>query len=127
MSNPVFPTRPFACRTCPPQKSRGPSRITGWDRGLLPGRFFFYVRSGGHPARLFHDREAHAGLVTVLFRDRPPGFLGLGAALERTLNLGRAFHQLVEVHRTELAANHPEIAADRHDDSPWLFSCLNVD
>jgi hypothetical protein len=30
------------------------------------------------------------------------------------LNLGRAFHQLVEVHRTELAADHPEIAL-RHD------------
>src|SRR6185437_53410 len=73
-------------------------------------------RSGGHPARLFHDREAHSGLVTVLFRHRPPGFLGLGAALERALNLGRSFHQLVEVHRTELPANHPEIAADRHDD-----------
>ncbi len=43
-----------------------------------------------------------------------PGVLRFLPRLERTLHLGRAFHELVEVHRTELAANHPEIAL-RHD------------
>src|ERR1700744_6034967 len=74
-----------------------------------------------HPARLFDDREAHAGLVAVVFRNRAPGIFGFLAGLERTLHLGRTFDQLVEVHRTELAANHPEIAA--HDRSPSA-SCL---
>src|SRR5712672_319566 len=71
-------------------------------------------RSGRDAGRLFHDRKAYAGLVAVLFRDDAPGVLGFLAGLERTLNLGRAFHELVEVHRSELAANHPEIAAFGH-------------
>src|ERR1700729_3513504 len=79
--------------------------------------------SGVRPARLFHDREAYAGLVTVLFRDRAPGVFGFLAGAERTLNLGRAFHELVEVHRTELAANHPEIAAFGHDRLLLLTGC----
>src|SRR5664279_172061 len=81
------------------------------------GRFLSVATgSGGRdPGGLFHDREAHTGLVTVLFRDRAPGILGFLAGLERTLHLGRPFHELVEVHRSELAANHPEIAAFGHD------------
>src|SRR6185503_3665685 len=75
------------------------------------------ILSGRDAGGLFDDRKAHAGLVTVLFRDRAPGILGLLAGLERSLYLGRAFHELVEVHRSELAANHPEIAL-RHDSSP---------
>src|SRR5580693_8568589 len=82
--------------------------------------------SGRYARGLFDDRKAHAGLVTVLFRDRTPGILGLFSGLERALHLGRAFHQLVEVHRAELAADHPEIAALCHD-SLLLFSCLDAD
>src|SRR5882724_6979188 len=68
----------------------------------------------GRDARgLFYDGKAHAGLVAVLFRHHAPGILGFLAGLERTLYLGRTFPELVEVHRTELAANHPEIAAGR--------------
>src|ERR1700730_7507808 len=74
-------------------------------------------RSGRDAGGLFDDRKAYAGLVTVLFRHGAPGVLGFLAGRERTLHLGRAFHELVEVHRTELAANHPEIAL-RHDKSP---------
>src|SRR3979490_2714441 len=70
--------------------------------------------SGRDAGRLFHDGKAHAGFVAVLFGSHAPGILGLLAGLERTLHLGRAFHELVEVHRTELAANHPEIAAFGH-------------
>src|ERR1700730_12773184 len=72
-------------------------------------------RSGRNARGLFHDRKAHAGFVPVLLRDRAPGLFGLLAGLERALNLGRAFHQLVEAHRTELAANHPEIPALSHE------------
>src|SRR5882724_437218 len=82
--------------------------------------------SGRHALGLFHDRKAHAGLMTVLFRDRAPGILRLLPGLERALHLGRTFHQPVEVHRTELAADHPEIAAVLHD-GLLLFSRLNVD
>src|SRR6267154_1953624 len=67
-------------------------------------------RSGRDARGLFHDRKADAGLVTVLFGNRTPGILGFLAGRERTLHLGRAFHELVEVHRSELAADHPEIA-----------------
>src|SRR6185437_7050809 len=103
----------FSIAYLKPGITRGPTRMTGWSRRLFPWAASSNL-SGRHPARLFDDREAHSGLVTVLFRDRAPSFLGLGAALERALNLGRAFHQLVEVHRAELAADHPEIASDRH-------------
>src|SRR5882757_7413256 len=66
----------------------------------------------GRDARgLFHDGKAHAGLVAVLFRHHAPGILGFLAGLERTLYLGRTFHELVEVHRTELATDNPKIAA----------------
>src|SRR6478672_1318236 len=71
-------------------------------------------RSGHHPRGLFHDGEAYAGLVAVLFRDLPPTIFGFLARLERTFDLGRAFDELVEVHRAELAADHPEIAACSH-------------
>src|SRR3954470_15052940 len=52
--------------------------------------------SGHHAMRLFHDGEAHAGAVAVLFGDLTPAVLGLLAGLERTLHLCRALHQLVE-------------------------------
>src|ERR1700722_3658591 len=70
---------------------------------------------GRDAAGLFHDREAHASLVAVLFRDHAPGIFGLLAGRERALDLGRAVHERVEVHRTELAANHPVITAVYHD------------
>src|SRR5579883_2250303 len=82
----------------------------------LPGNEAFSGRRGA--VGLFNDREAHAGLVTVLFRHLAPAVLGFLAALERTLDLGRAFHELVEVHRAELTADHPEIAACGHCQSP---------
>src|SRR3954467_15985727 len=69
----------------------------------------------GAMAGLFPDREAHAGAMAVLFRYFAPAVLGLFAGLERTLHLRGAFHQAVEVHRAELAADHPEIAAVGHD------------
>src|SRR3954471_9239595 len=80
---------------------------------LVLGPFLKFL-SGRDAGGFFDDRKAHAGLVAVLFRDRAPGILGFLAGLERSLHLGRAFHELVEVHRSELAANHPEIAL-RHD------------
>src|SRR5438034_4183904 len=52
--------------------------------------------------------------MAVFFGDDAPGILGFLAGLERTLHLGRTFHELVEVHRSELASNHPEIAAFGH-------------
>src|ERR1700692_1074567 len=81
--------------------------------------------SGRDAAGLLHDRKAHAGLVAILFRDRAPGILGLLAGRERALDLGRALHEGVEVHRTELAANHPVITAVVHD-GLLLFSRLDV-
>src|SRR6185295_666797 len=74
-----------------------------------------WKRSRHGAMRLFHDREAHAGAVPVLFGNLTPAVLGLLAGLERTLHLRGAFHQPVEVHRAELAADHPEIAAVGHD------------
>src|ERR1700687_4616501 len=73
-----------------------------------------------HARGLLHDGKTHPGLVPVLFRDRAPGVLGFLAGLERALDLGRAFDELVEVHRTELAADHPEIAAGGHDQAPVI-------
>src|ERR1700733_4723162 len=106
---------PFASPACGEgSDANGPIRKTGWSR-QRPWDVFFWNQSGGDAGGFFHDGEAHAGLVASLFGDRAPGVLGLLAGLERTLHLGRAFHELVEVHRTELAANHPEIAACRHD------------
>src|SRR5215470_15364979 len=64
--------------------------------------------------RLFHDREAHRTAMTIFLRDLAPAVFGLLAGLERAFDLGGAFHELVEVHRAELAANHPEIAAFGH-------------
>src|SRR5882757_10397622 len=49
--------------------------------------------------------------MTVLLRHDLPGVLRLFPRLERTLYLGRTFHELVEVHRTELATDNPKIAA----------------
>src|SRR5262249_58953706 len=46
--------------------------------------------------------------MTVHFREPLPALLGFLARGERSLHLRRAFHQLVEVHRTELAADDPE-------------------
>src|SRR6478736_3697441 len=77
--------------------------------------------SGRHARGLFDDRKAHAGLVAILLRDLAPALFGFLAGLERAFDLGRAFHELVEVHRAELAANHPEIAALCHD-SLLIFS-----
>src|ERR1051325_11304292 len=73
-----------------------------------------WTRSGQGAMRLFHDREAHAGAMAVLLGDLAPAILGFLAGLERTLHLRGALHQLVEVHRAELAADHPEIAAAGH-------------
>src|SRR6476646_7999092 len=66
--------------------------------------------SGRHARGLFDDREAHASLVAIFFRNLAPALFGLFTGLERAFDLGRTFHELVEVHRAELAANHPEIA-----------------
>src|SRR5690349_5799457 len=63
---------------------------------------------------LLHDREAYAGLVPVLFGDLAPAVFRFLAGLERAFDLRGAFDELVEVHRAELAANHPEIAAFAH-------------
>src|SRR5882724_12620821 len=115
-----------------PLKRERPHRMTGWSR-CCPWTFDppFSCVGGSRPlgrdaSGLFDDGKAHAGLVAVLFRHHAPGILGFLAGLERTLHLGRTFHELVEVHRTELAANHPEIAAYGHD-SLLLFRCLNLD
>src|SRR5665647_1863867 len=88
--------------------------------------FWSEGRSGRDAGGLFHDGKAHPGLVAVLFRDHAPGILGFLAGLERTLHLGRTFHELVEVHRTELAANHPEIAAFGHHRLLLLVSCYSA-
>src|SRR5215472_10639109 len=74
-----------------------------------------WVRSSRRAVGLLHDREADAGLVAALFRYFAPAVFGFLAGLERAFDLSRAFHELVEVHRAELAANHPEIAACGHD------------
>src|SRR6202171_5269194 len=112
--------------------ARNANRPAGKTVGaLLSLDFFFLTLAGRRPmsgrdaGRLFHDGKAHAGLVAVLFGYHAPGILGLLAGLERTLHLGRAFHELVEVHRTELAANHPEIAAFGHR-RLLLFSCYSA-
>src|SRR5258708_11608204 len=104
----------------------GPTRKSEWDR-FRPWTFLSLQpdRSGRNARGLFHDGKTHAGFVAVFFRDHAPGLLGFFAGLERALHLGGAFHELVEVHRTELAANHPEIAACGHD--RLLLRCLNVD
>src|SRR5262245_47362935 len=68
----------------------------------------------GRAIGLFHDGVADACLVTALFRDFLPAVFRFLAALERTFDLGRAFHELVEVHRAELAADNPEKAALGH-------------
>src|SRR3954447_4546653 len=93
---------------------------------LYFGSFSSRSRSGAHAGGLLDDREAHACLVPVFFRHLAPAFFGFLASLERAFDLGGAFHELVEVHRTELAANHPEIAAFGHD-TLLLFSRLNPD
>src|SRR5262245_9910490 len=71
---------------------------------------------------LFHDGVADACLVTALFRDFLPAVLRFLAGLERTFDLGRAFHELMEVHRAELAANNPQKAALGHS----FVSCVRV-
>src|SRR3974390_3124271 len=83
------------------------------------------IRTGRGAIGLFNDREAHAGLVAVLLRHLAPALLSLLAGLEGSFDLGRAFHELVEVHRAELTANHPEIAAFGHG-ILLLFSSLNA-
>src|ERR1700728_2788214 len=87
--------------------------LSSW-KVFSPWKFLVLEGSGRNAAGLFHDREAHAGLVPVLFRDRAPGILGLLAGRERALHLSRTVHEGMEVHRTELAANHPVIAAFGH-------------
>src|ERR1700737_3545426 len=91
-----------------PENRMGPLRP--WTSSCLPAS-----RSGRNARGLFHDGEAHASFVPVLLRDRAPGLFGLLAGLERALNLGRALHQLVEVHRTEPTPNPPEISALFHE------------
>src|SRR4051794_14440413 len=92
-----------------------PRRRGREGRGLLDCFASLAMTSRHHALRLFDDGEAHAGPVAMLFRDLAPAVLGLLAGLERTLHLRRALHQLVEIHRAELAADHPEIAAVSHD------------
>src|SRR6202012_4105837 len=75
----------------------------------------------------FDDREAHARSVAMLFRHFAPAGLSLAACLERAFDLRRAFHELVEVHRTELAADHPEIAAFGHCQSPHMAFSSEVE
>src|SRR5579871_2459928 len=94
-----------------PPPARGEEAAPALGRLLLGG-------SGHHAGRLFHDREAHARLVAILLGNFTPAVLGLFAALERTFDLRRAFHELVEIHRAELTADHPEIAAFAHCQSP---------
>src|ERR1700733_11572108 len=95
-------------------------------RLLISWKVFVLEASGRNTAGLFHDREAHAGLVPVLFRNRAPGILGLLAGRERTLHLGRTMHEGVEIHRTELAANHPVIAAFGHGSLLLLTGCYSA-
>src|SRR3954453_21164515 len=92
-----------------------PRRRGREGRGLLDFFASLAMTSRHHALRLFDDGEAHAGPVAMLFRDLAPAVLGLLAGLERTLHLRGALHQAVEVHRAELAADHPEIAAVAHD------------
>src|ERR1700728_891156 len=120
----------MACTFCgPPPRTlpqaiggrAAPPGVAGWGRSV-PWKSSFsavcrlaWKRVLRRDARgLFHDGKAHAGLVTVLFRDHAPGVLGFFSGLERTLNLGRAAHERVQVQRADLAANHPEIAAFGH-------------
>src|SRR5579864_1359367 len=56
--------------------------------------------------------------MAVFLRDLAPAIFRLRAGLEGTFHLSRAFHELVEIHRTELATDHPEIAACGHCQSP---------
>src|SRR3984957_11554469 len=105
----------------PPQKRTRP-RHPKRGHGAAPVLGRLLKRSGHHARGLFHDREAHTGLVAVFFRDLAPAIFSLCAALEWTFDLGRAFHELVEVHRTELAADHPEIATVLHRQSPFAIA-----
>src|SRR5271167_1135322 len=111
-------TRPSAKGVCSQrltapaaQNASGPHRMTGGGRNAPWTSWGLRHHTGG----LFHDGKADPGLVAVLFRDFAPAVFGLLAGLERTFDLGGAFHELVEVHRTELAADHPEIAAMLHE------------
>src|ERR1700761_3172804 len=70
--------------------------------------------SSGRSVGLLDDREANAGLVAALFGYFAPAVFGFLAALERAFDLSGTFHQLVEIHRAELTANHPEIAVGHH-------------
>src|SRR5882757_273658 len=96
------------------REANGPTRKSGWGRLSLDVHRRPVWRSGRDARGLFHDREADACLVAVLFRNLSPAIFGLLAGFERAPDLGGAFHELVEVHRAELAANHPEIAAFGH-------------
>src|SRR5690242_14233408 len=59
------------------------------------GRYWLAERSrsgSGRAIGLFHDGVAHAGLVTARFGDFFPAVFGVLAGLERTFDLGGAFH-----------------------------------
>src|SRR5215831_538016 len=114
---------------------KNPGGLTRKNLGLRPPAIRLILGSLCRPAmkrlrrgtvRLFDDGEAHAGLVAVFFRHFAPAVLRLLARLERTFDLGRSFHELVEVHRAELTANHPEVAAFGHG-LLLLLSSLNAD
>ena len=92
-----------------------PARLV-LDGAVCPWTLFACAsRSGFRRAiGLFHDGVADARLVAVLCRDFLPAVFRFLAALERTFDLGGAFHELVEVHRAELAAYNPEKAALGH-------------
>src|SRR5947207_1984722 len=100
-----------------PQDTLGPARhlpdgaVCPWT---LSARGMESLSGFRRAVGLFHDGVADACLVAVLFRDFFPAVFRFLAALERTFDLGRAFHELVEVHRAELAANNPEKAALGH-------------
>src|SRR5215475_715875 len=106
-------------RTAPPGNRMGPP--SPWTL-LLTER---EVPSSACAIRLFHDREAHRTAMAVFLRNLTPAVFRFLARLEGTFDLGGTFHELVEVHRAELAANHPEIAAFGHG-YLLLLSRLNV-
>src|ERR1700733_8577803 len=109
---PSAKSRLFPKAYTPQKRTRPRHPQRGDEAAPVLGRLL--KRSGHHARGLFHDREAHTGLVAAFFRNLAPTIFSLCAALERTFDLRRAFHELVEIHRTELTADHPEIAAFGH-------------
>src|SRR5580692_12983404 len=113
---PSAKSRLFPKAYTPQKRTRPRHPQRGDEAAPVLGRL---LKGSGHHARgLFHDREAHPCLVAVFLRNLAPAIFSLCSALDWTCDLRRALHQLVEVHRTERAADHPEIAACVHCQSP---------